>query len=168
MVYFFVQLNNERNLLFLFVFFSSAFPLSSSLLILFFASLVATATLIALGLWLDIDLLTIASSIFAIISVIVLSSYFTTKSKVALFNAVLDLYDGFNALELPVEFGVEFLKELKVTAVSVINNDSEINLKKHLLNLLNIAVNGNGEKSQQYFYSSNSIREFIEKNTEKS
>ena len=103
-----------------------------------------------------------------VLSVLLLSFYYTNKSKTAIFNAVLDLFDGFKALELPFEHGVEFLKELNGLAVCVINNDSELALKKHLLNLLNIALIGNSEKSQAYFNSCKSISDFINKNLEKS
>ena len=132
------------------------------LLILFFASLVATATLIALGLWLDIDLLTIASSIFAIISVIVLSSYFTTKSKVALFNAVLDFYDNYPKFNLKEQAQVKVLKRLEFIAVSYINNEGPTAFSLTIEKLVEECLKNSTEELITYLNSDKVLSSYIE------
>ena len=121
-------------------------------------------TLLVLGLSIDVMALSISSSAFAILTILFLSNYSNVKSKTFIFNAILDLFDDYDKLNLPSKVGIEFLKELYLTAISVINKDSDLTLKRHLINLLNISASGNLESSKEFFASCPSISKFIQKN----
>ena len=61
--------------------------------------------------------------------------YYTTKTKIKIYNFALDLYDAFNTFDIEVESLNKILKAYEIFAVSYINNDTESSLKRYVIDL---------------------------------
>ena len=73
--------------------------------------------------------------------------YYTTKTKIKIFNFALDLFDAFEGFDIEVENLNKILKAYEIFAVSYINNDTETSLKRHIADLCYLLTKTQSQKA---------------------
>ncbi len=114
------------------------------LLVPFFA--LATIAFIILSLALKHSALSFVSMAFLTMTLLSFYYYYTTKTKIKIYNFALDLFDVFESFEIDIESSNKILKAYEIFTISYLNNETESSLKRHVSNLCYLLTQTKSQK----------------------
>ena len=114
------------------------------------AVLVLTLTAIVLSIALINTILTIVGMVLFVALIVLFATYFTSKNKVRVFNAGLDLFDSIDTLKLIGKDKVKTISAFEEFSVSALNGESPSRQESLLAKTLFYAYNSNSQSAKQF------------------
>ena len=96
---------------------------------------VITILLTVLSLYLKHSALSFVAMTFLAGTLLCFYYYYTTKTKIKIYNFALDLFDAFNDFDIELETLNKILKAYEIFAIAYINDESETTLKRKIADL---------------------------------
>ena len=87
--------------------------------------------------------------------------YYTTKTKIKIYNFALDFYDAFESFDIELESLNKILKAYEIFAVSYINNDTETSLKRNISDLCYLISKTNSQTTKEFILNNKFITKLL-------
>ncbi len=121
----------------------------------------ATVIALVLAVTLNNSILFLLSSVLGIILVALLYSYASNKEKVNSYNLALDLFDSYKSFNLTTDKDIKILKQYIDYGIAYLNNASELSLAPILTNILQMLIEENNPKIEEFISSHKHAKKYV-------